>query len=75
MADGVAGNKTGCHHHSRPDQKEMSLVPAHWDAIAEAVKIRNEFDSSNNRTLILGNGDVKSVGDAEEKREPPAWTG
>ena len=48
-------------------KKEMSLVPAHWDAIAEAVKIRNEFDSSNNRTLILGNGDVKSVGDAEEK--------
>ena len=48
-------------------KKEMSLVPARWDAIAEAVKIRNEFDSSNNRTLILGNGDVKSVGDAEEK--------
>ena len=48
-------------------KKEMSLVPARWDIIAEAVKIRNEFDSSNNRTLILGNGDVKSVGDAEEK--------
>ena len=45
----------------------MSLVPAHWDIIAEAVKIRNKFDSSANRTLILGNGDVKSVGDAEEK--------
>lgn len=48
-------------------KKEMSLVPARWDAIAEAVKIRNEFDSSENHTLILGNGDVKSVADAEEK--------
>ena len=49
------------------NKKEMSLVPAHWDAIAEAVKIRNEFDSSANQTLILGNGDVQNVADAEEK--------
>lgn len=48
-------------------KKEMSLVSAHWDIIAEAVKIRNEFDGSKNRTLILGNGDVKSVADAKEK--------
>ena len=48
-------------------KKEMSLVPAHWDVIAEAVKIRNEFDSSNNHTLIFGNGDVQGVTDAEEK--------
>ena len=46
MADGVAGRKTGRHHHSRADEKEMSLVPAHWDIIAEAVKIRNKFDNS-----------------------------
>ena len=67
MADGVIGRKTGRHHYSRTDKKEMSLVPAHWDIIAEAVKIRNKFDSSSNHTLILGNGDVKSVADAEEK--------
>lgn len=48
-------------------KKEMSLVPARWDAIAEAVKIRNKFDSSKDRTLILGNGDIRSVADAEEK--------
>lgn len=48
-------------------KKEMSLVSAHWDIIAEAVKIRNEFDGSKNRTFILGNGDVKSVADAKEK--------
>ena len=48
-------------------KKEMSLVPANWDTIAEAVKIRNEFDPSLNHTLILGNGDVQSVADAEKK--------
>ncbi|OWK27300.1 MAG: hypothetical protein US76_00055 [Parcubacteria group bacterium GW2011_GWA2_38_13b] len=48
-------------------KKEMSLVPAHWDIIAEAVKIRNKFDSSKNKTLILGNGDVKNIADAKEK--------
>lgn len=48
-------------------KKEMSLVPAHWNIIAEAVKIRNEFDASKNRTLILGNGDVKNLADAREK--------
>jgi len=48
-------------------KKEMSLVPARWDIFAEAVKIRNEFDPSPNHTLILGNGDVRSVADAEEK--------
>ena len=59
--------KTGRHHYPRPDEKEMSLVPTHWDIIAEAVKIRNKFDPSKNHTLIIGNGDVKSVADAEEK--------
>ena len=48
-------------------KKEMSLVPAHWDIIAEAVKIRDEFDPSPNHTLIFGNGDIQSVADAEEK--------
>src|SRR3989344_2864791 len=48
-------------------KKEMSVVSARWDIVAEAVKIRNEFDSSDNHTLILGNGDVQSVADAKEK--------
>ncbi|MEK7627734.1 MAG: tRNA-dihydrouridine synthase [Patescibacteria group bacterium] len=48
-------------------KKEMSLVPAHWDIIAEAVKIRNQFDNSKNKTLILGNGDIQSVTDAKKK--------
>jgi len=49
-------------------KKEMSLVPAHWDIIAEAVKIRDKFfGDKKDKTLILGNGDVQSVADAKEK--------
>jgi nifR3 family TIM-barrel protein len=45
-------------------RKEMSDVPAHWDAIARAVKIRDELKSA---TLIIGNGDVRDVSDARAK--------
>lgn len=48
-------------------RKEMSSVPAHWDVIADAVRIRDEYDNSPDKTLILGNGDVKDLADAEEK--------
>src|SRR3990167_8036941 len=49
-------------------KKEMSLVPAHWDIIAEAVKIRDKFfGDKKDKPLILGNGDVQSVADAKEK--------
>ncbi len=45
-------------------RKEMSDVPAHWDRIARAVKIRDELKS---KTLIVGNGDVKDIADARAK--------
>ncbi len=45
-------------------KKEMSKVPAHWDKIAEAVKIRDNEKSS---TLIIGNGDIKSYQDGIER--------
>lgn len=48
-------------------RKEMSLVPAKWDVIADAVRIRDQHDNSKNKTLIIGNGDVKDLADAEEK--------
>ena len=48
-------------------RKEMSSVPARWETIADAVRIRDEHDNSKNKTLILGNGDVKDLADAEEK--------
>ena len=42
-------------------RNELSNVPARWEHIEEAVKIRNTFDSSKNQTLILGNGDIKNA--------------
>jgi len=45
-------------------RKEMSLVPARWEHVAEAVEIR---DALLSRALILGNGDIESVADAREK--------
>lgn len=45
-------------------KKEMSLVPAHWERMAQAVELRDEHSPE---TLILGNGDVKSVAEAKTK--------
>ena len=48
-------------------RKEMSAVPARWEHIADAVRIRNQYDKSNNKTLILGNGDIASYEDGLKK--------
>lgn len=57
-------------------KKEMSKVPAHWDQVAKAVEIRNKFcgrdalqcvSTEEGRTLILGNGDVQDLIDAQKK--------
>ncbi|MDR3643237.1 MAG: tRNA-dihydrouridine synthase [Candidatus Doudnabacteria bacterium] len=48
--------------HGRTKQ-EMSKVPAQWEKIAEAVAIRDKFQIPNSKfqkTLIIGNGDIKS---------------
>lgn len=45
---------------------EMSNYPAHWDEIGKVVKLR---DSMKVKTLIIGNGDVKSRNEALEKAE------
>ncbi|KKR06201.1 MAG: tRNA-dihydrouridine synthase [candidate division WS6 bacterium GW2011_GWF2_39_15] len=37
---------------------EQSKVPCHWEEIAKAVRLRDSISPS---TVILGNGDVKSV--------------
>ena len=42
--------------------KQMSKVPAAWDEIAKAVAIRNELKKD---TLILGNGDILSIDQAQ----------
>ncbi len=44
--------------------REISKVPAHWEEIEKAVKIRNEFKLN---TLIIGNGDIKTLKDAKDK--------
>ncbi len=49
--------------HGRTKQ-EMSKVPAHWDKIAEAVKIR---DAEKSKTLIIGNGDIKTYQEGLER--------
>lgn len=47
--------------HARTKQ-EKSKVPAQWGKIAEAVRIRDKVqaDREKDRTLIIGNGDIKS---------------
>ena len=49
--------------HGRTAQ-EMSDCPVHWDEIAKVVKLR---DLMKLKTLIIGNGDVKSRKEAFEK--------
>lgn len=61
-------------------RKEMSDAPAHWDAIARAVKIRDSLQNprgvtSRIKTLILGNGDVRDLGEARTRVEETACDG
>jgi nifR3 family TIM-barrel protein len=44
--------------------KEMSLVPAHWELMPEIVKLAKTLAPE---TLILGNGDVKDLVEAQQK--------
>ncbi len=45
-------------------QKMMSAYPADWNEITKAVNVRNSLKSE---TVILGNGDVKTIADGLEK--------
>lgn len=45
-------------------RKEMSLVPARWEHVREAVGIRDRLAPD---TLIFGNGDVLDLADARRK--------
>jgi nifR3 family TIM-barrel protein len=47
--------------------KELSLVDAHWELMPEIVKLVDGLTTSETRPYILGNGDVKSLADAELK--------
>jgi tRNA-dihydrouridine synthase len=43
---------------------EMSKVPAHWDRLKTVVEMR---DALSRETLIIGNGDIKSLTEARQK--------
>jgi len=51
--------------------KEMSKVPAHWEVMKRIVEIRDELThargGARKKTLILGNGDMRSLEEAEQK--------
>lgn len=53
-------------------RKDMSKVPARWERIAAAVKIR---DASAPNTLIIGNGDVVDIADAHAKAKATGCDG
>ena len=56
-------------------RKEMSKVPARWERVKRAVEIRDVVQNEEwqkqhpekHKTLIFGNGDVRSYADAEAK--------
>lgn len=55
--------------HAR-NRKELSLVPARWEHVREAVEIRDRLQAHvpiEKRTLIFGNGDARNLADAREK--------
>jgi len=45
-------------------RKEMSNVPAHWELMPRVVALRDRIAPG---TLIIGNGDIMDLKDAEEK--------
>ena len=45
-------------------RKEMSLVLAHWDLMLRVVALR---DALSPETLVIGNGDVKDLGEAHAR--------
>jgi nifR3 family TIM-barrel protein len=47
-------------------RKEMSKVPAHWELMPRIIALRDKISPE---TLIIGNGDVKSVEEGRQKAE------
>ncbi len=43
---------------------ELSKVPAHWELMSEIIKLRNEIAPD---TVIVGNGDLKTYEEIDEK--------
>ncbi|HEX3100100.1 MAG TPA: tRNA-dihydrouridine synthase [Patescibacteria group bacterium] len=47
-------------------RKEMSKVDAHWEEMPKIVKFINEHTTAENRPVILGNGDVQNLEQAQK---------
>lgn len=58
-------------------RKEMSLVDAHWDLMPEIVKLVREItgELKDGGTIIIGNGDIKSVTDGKRYAEQSGCDG
>lgn len=58
-------------------RKEMSLVPAHWEMMPEIVKLVREMtgEVKDGGTVILGNGDIKSVTEGKQKAKETGCDG
>lgn len=48
-------------------RKEMSKVPAHWELMPNIVHAIHQNTTPEDRPLIIGNGDVLTLGEAKEK--------
>jgi nifR3 family TIM-barrel protein len=59
LEEGVAALTIHCR-----TRKEMSLVPARWEHVREVVALRDRISPE---TLIIGNGDIKNLGEAKQK--------
>ena len=53
-------------------RKELSLVPANWEFMKKAVAIRNKI---NPKVLLIGNGDVASIGKGKRLAEETGCDG
>ena len=48
-------------------RKEMSKVPAHWELMPDIVKFIHDNTTSENRPIIIGNGDVATPAEGKVK--------
>jgi len=53
-------------------RKDLSLIPANWNYIQEVVKLRDSLGVS---TLIIGNGDIRDIGDGVERSKQTGCDG
>jgi nifR3 family TIM-barrel protein len=48
-------------------RKEMSKVAAHWERMPDLVALRDTYFSGKDKPFLLGNGDLATLAEAEQK--------